>query len=156
MFFVTFNPSRYLPEKGMSFREKTAWVTLSAIIAVSLMYWFHVPHLFEPHPGHWVLPAMGVSLAAYVLIEIVAYIVLRLRNPTDARTPKDERERLIDLKSMRVAYYVFTLGALGGMFVTLHVVDAGPVAVGMVVFLAFVLSQIVKYATRIVYHRRDA
>jgi hypothetical protein len=28
--------------------------------------------------------------------------------------------------------------------------------VGMVVFMAFVVSQIVKYAARIVYYRRDA
>ena len=140
----------------MSFREKTAWVTLSAIVAVSLMYWFHVPSLLEPHPGRWVLHAMGASLAAYVLIEVVAYIVLYLRSPQDARTPKDERERLVDLKALRIAYYVFVVGALGGMFLTLHVPGAGsnPVAVGMVVFLSFVVSQIVKYAARIVYYRR--
>ena len=142
----------------MSYREKTAWVTLIAIVIVSLMYWFHVPSLLEPHPGHWVLHAMGASLAAYVLIEVVAYVVLYLRSPQDARTPKDERERLIELKALRIAHYVFVVGALGGMFVSLHVahVGASPVAVGMVVFMAFVVSQIVKYAARIVYYRRDA
>ena len=140
----------------MSFREKTAWVTLIAIIIVSLMYWLHVPSLFEPHPGHWVLHAMGASLAAYVLIEIVAYVVLYLRSPKDARTPKDERERLIDLKALRIAYYVFVVGALGGMFITLHLVGAGAVAVGMAVFMAFVLSQIVKHAARIAYYQRGA
>ena len=142
----------------MSFREKTAWVTLIAIVVVSLMYWFHVRSLLEPHPGRWVLHAMGASLAAYVLIEIVAYIALYLRSPQDARTPKDERERLIDLKSLRIAYYVFAIGALGSMFVTLHVAGVGsnPVAVGMVVFMSFVVSQIVKYAARIAYYRRDA
>jgi hypothetical protein len=138
----------------MSFREKTAWVTMIAIVIVSLMYWFHVPSLLEPHPGRWVLHAMGASLAAYVLIEVVAYIVLYLRSPQDARTPKDERERLVDLKALRIAYYVFVVGALGSMFVTLHVAGAGPVTVGMVVFMAFVVSQIVKYAARIVYYRR--
>ncbi len=140
----------------MSFREKTAWVTLCAIVIVSLMYWLHVPSLFEPHPGPWVLHAMGASLAAYVLIEIVAYVVLYLRSPQDARTPKDERERLIDLKALRIAYYVFVVGALGGMFITLHLAGGGSVAVGMAVFMAFVLSQIAKHAARIACYRRGA
>jgi small-conductance mechanosensitive channel len=140
----------------MSFREKTAWVTLIAIVIVSLLYWLHVPSPFEPHPGPRVLHAMGASIAAFVLIEIVASVVLRLRYPQDARTPKDERERLIDLKSLRIAYYVFAFSALGGVFTTLHVVDTGAVGVGMAVTLAFVLAQIVMYAARIVYYRRGA
>jgi uncharacterized membrane protein YdcZ (DUF606 family) len=55
-----------------------------------------------------------------------------------------------------VAYYVFVVGALGGMFVTLHVVGAHIVGLGMVIFMAFVLSQVAKYVARIVYYRRDA
>lgn len=140
----------------MSFREKTAWVTLIAIVVVSLLYWMHVPSLLEPHSGRWVLHAMGASLATYILIELVAWIVLRLRNPREAREPRDEREKFIDLKALRIAYYTFAVGALGGMFVTLHVAGAGPVAVGMAVFMAFVLSQVVKHAARIAYYRRGA
>jgi hypothetical protein len=140
----------------MSFREKTAWVTLIAFVIVSLMYWFHVRSPFEPHSGPLVLFAMAASIAALVVIEIVARVVLHLRNPQDARAPMDERERLIDLKALRVAYFVFTFGALGGVFVSLHVVGAGPVAEGMAVFLAFVLAQIAKQVACIIYYRRGA
>ena len=65
----------------------------------------------------------------------------------------DERERLIDLKAQRLAYYVFAIGAFGGIFITLHVIDASSVAVGTIVFISFVLSQIVKHAARLVYYR---
>jgi len=99
---------------------------------------------------------MGASVLAYILIELVAWIVLRVKYPRDARTPKDERERLIDLKAIRVAYYVFVVGAIGGMFVTLHVIGAHIVGLGMVIFMAFVLSQIVKHAARILFYRRGA
>ena len=133
----------------MPFREKTAWVTLLALIAVSLMYWLHV------HSRQTVLAAMGVSLAAYILIEVVAWLILRLRNPFESREPKDERERLIDLRALRIAYYVFATGALGGIFFMLHVAGAGPMAVPMTVFLAFIVSQLVKHAARIAYYRRD-
>lgn len=139
----------------MPFREKTAWVTLLAIIIVSLMYWFHVHSPFVPHPHDRVLTSMAVSLVAYGLIEVIAWLVLRQRNPVESREPRDERERLIDLKAMRVAYYAFTAGALGGMFFTLHVAGAGPVTVAMVVFAAFILSQLARHVARIVSYRRD-
>lgn len=139
----------------MPFREKTAWVTLLAIIIVSLMYWFHVHSPFMPHSHDRVLTSMAVSLAAYVLIELIAWLILRQRNPVESREPRDERERLIDLAAMRVAYYVFAAGALGGMFFTLHLVGAGAVSVAMAVFLAFIVSQLARHVARIVSYRRD-
>jgi hypothetical protein len=140
----------------MSFREKTAWVTLFAIVIVSLMYGLHMPNPFETHSPPRVLHAMGASLLAYIVIEAVAYLVLRLRNPRDAREPKDEREKLIDLKALRIAHYVFVCCAFAGMFMVMHVVGAGAVALGMTVFMAFVLAQLVKHIARIVYYRRGA
>lgn len=138
----------------MSFREKTAWVTLFAIMAVSLLYWLHIPNPFVSSSGPRVLHAMGASLAAWLLIELAGWLVLRWRYPRDAREPRDERERLIDLRALRVAYYAFMAAAMLGVFVTLHLVGAGPVAVGMVVFMALVLSQLAKHATRIILYRR--
>lgn len=138
----------------MSFREKTAWITLLAILAVSAMYLFHLPNPFVPGPAPRVLHAMGASLAAYLLIELVSWLLLRWRYPRDAREPRDERERLIDLRATRVAYYAFLSASMVGIFVTLHLVGTGPVAVGMVVFMGFVLSQVAKHAARIYFHRR--
>lgn len=68
--------------------------------------------------------------------------------------PKDERERLIDLKALRLAYYTFLVISLAGIFVTLHVVGTGPVAVAMIVFMGFVISQAVKHIARIISYRR--
>lgn len=140
----------------MSFREKTAWVTLCAILLVSVLYLLHMPSPFRPHPPGSVLHAMGASLVAYLLIEVIAWLVLRWRNPRDAREPKDEREKLIDLKAQRIAYYALAAGSMVAVFVTLHMAGAGPVAVGMAVFMALVLSQVIKHAARIVYYRRGS
>lgn len=140
----------------MPFREKTAWVTLCAILLVSLLYLFHMPTPFESHAQLRTVHAMGMSLLAYALIELTAWLVLRWRNPRDAREPKDERERLIDLKAIRIAYYALAAGSLLAVFVTLHLAGAGPIAMGMSVFLAFVFSQVVKHVVRIVYYRRGA
>jgi hypothetical protein len=140
----------------MPFREKTAWLTLCAILIVTAMFWLHAPDAFNAHNHRWVLLALVLSLGTYVLIEVVGYLVLRLRNPRDAKTPKDERERLIDLKALRFAYYTFVIGTFGGIFFMLHLVHAGPGTIGTVVLVAFVVAQIVKHVARIVYYRRDA
>jgi hypothetical protein len=138
----------------MSFREKTAWVTLIAIALVSLMDWLHLPSPLDEHAAMQMVHAMGASVAAYVLIEVVAYLVLRWRYPQDARQPRDERERLIDLTALRVAYYVLVIGMLGGMFVTLHLVGARHSTVSWMSFTAFVIAHTVKHAARIYYYRR--
>lgn len=140
----------------MSFREKTAWITIVAIVVVSLMYWFHVGNPFKPSGGIWVLHSLAASLIVYLLIELIGWAVLRWRHPRDAREPRDERERLIDLKAIRFAYYTFAVSAFAGVFVTLHVVDSGPVAVATMVLMAFVLSQLAKHFVRIAAYRRDA
>jgi hypothetical protein len=140
----------------MSFREKTAWVTLIALILVSLMYWLHMHSLFEPHRRGWVLLVLGLSLGTFVLIEVIAWLVFYFRNPKETRAPRDEREQIIALKATRVASWVFTVGALLAVFITLHLAGAGPVAMGMSIVIAFVLAQVVRQAAIIVYYRRGA
>lgn len=140
----------------MSFREKTAWVTMCAIVLVSVFYWLYIHTPFLPHSAPRLLHAMGVSFLVYLSIELVAWLVLRSRNPRDAREPKDEREKLIDLKALRFAYYTLAASALIAVFVTLHVVGAGPATLGMAVFVAFLLSQVVKHAVRIFHYRRGS
>ena len=108
----------------MSFREKTAWVTLIAMLIVAGMYFFHNPRVFDPNASAFVYLAMSVSLGAFVIIEILAYLVLYLRYPKDARTPKDERERLIDLKATRLAAYVYVVGSFLAIMTPHHGANA--------------------------------
>jgi hypothetical protein len=57
----------------MSFREKSAWITLISILLVFLFYFTHVgPRLFDPDPGEWQLMVIGVAIAAFVVIEVIA------------------------------------------------------------------------------------
>jgi len=135
----------------MSFREKTAWVTLAALLLVSLLYL-----LLLHRPGGWMLHTVAFCVLVFVAIEFVAWLVLRMRNPVDARTPKDELERLIELKARRIAAWVYVAGSFLAIFLCLHVAGAGSGTVGMSVLVAFVVAEIVNYAARIAYYRRNA
>ena len=138
----------------MSFREKSAWVTLLAIIVVSAMYVLHVGRVFEA--TRWALMAMALSVGAFIVIELVGWLVLRLCNPTEARTPKDELEKLIELKALRIAAYVYFVGSFTAIFLALHLHDGGGHVVGASVLLAFIVAEIVNYTARIVYYRRHS
>jgi hypothetical protein len=134
----------------MSFREKSAWVTLIAILLVFALFVLHAPRL--SHPGISDFHVLVACIGAFVVIETVAYLVLRLRYPEDARTPIDERERLINLKATRLASGCYVVGSFLGVM-TIHHGANGPM-VGYFIVLAFVIAEIVKYVARIMYYRR--
>ncbi|MGD8339370.1 MAG: hypothetical protein PVH89_01230 [Gammaproteobacteria bacterium] len=139
----------------MSFREKRAWVTLITLIGVVILFFLHIPpqRMLAPPQDWWVLHVLMLMIATFITIELIAYIVMRIRSPRDARTPKDEREQLIELKSLAMAFYVFAILSLGGIFVTLHAA-ANEVGIGFVVLLSFVIAEIVNYGMRIFFYRR--
>lgn len=141
--------------KTMSLREKRAWVTLITLIAVLLLFWLHIPpgRMLAPEPSMFVLHVLMLMITFFVTVEIIAHIVFRIRSPRDARTPKDERERLIELRSREVAWYVYVILSIGGIFLTLHM-GANEIGIGFVVLLALVIAEIVNYALRIYYYRR--
>lgn len=132
-----------------------AWVTVITLIVVLFMFWLHVPpaRMLAPPQSMWVLHVLMLMIATFITIELIAYVVMRIRSPRDARTPKDERDQLIELKSIAIAFYVFAILSLAGIFVTLHA-GANEVGLGFVVLLSFVIAEIVNYAMRIYYYRR--
>jgi hypothetical protein len=139
----------------MSFREKRAWVTLITLIAVLVLFLLHYPppDLLTPAPTMFVLHVILLMLTTFVGVEIIAHVVFMIRSPRDARTPKDERERLIELKSIAIAWYVYAILSIGGIFATIHL-GANVIGLGFVVLIAFVIAEIVNYALRIYYYRR--
>ncbi len=138
----------------MSFREKSAWITLITLIVLTLFYLTHLPPawLLEP-PGGFMFHVLTIGVAAFVVIEIVAHVIVAIRAPRDAQAPRDERERLIALKATSIAAYVYAVLSLGSGFTLVHL-GASAIGVCFGVFLSFIVAEIVNYAARIVYYRR--
>jgi hypothetical protein len=136
----------------MPFREKSAWVTLFAILLVFALFVLHAPRLSHPTPGDF--HALLACIGAFVVIETVAFLVLRLRYPEDARTPIDEREQLINLKATRLAARCYVVGSFLAVLTLHHGASAN--MIGYFIVLAFVIAEVVKYSARIVYYRRGA
>lgn len=139
----------------MSFREKRAWVTLITLTVLLVLFLLHYPppSTLTPASNLFALHVLMLMTTIFVVVEIVAHCVIVMRSPRDAKTPKDEREQLIELKSRAIAWYVYAILSIGGIFVTIHL-GANVIGLGFVVLMAFVIAEIVNYALRIYYYRR--
>jgi hypothetical protein len=84
----------------MSFREKSAWISLISMTAIYGYYFWSVVHS-RPHAGFGGL--LG-TIIALVFVQTILTIAVAIFAPREAKAPRDERERLIELKATRFAY----------------------------------------------------
>ena len=141
----------------MSFREKSAWVSLVAFTVGFFIYLLNLVLVaFGQRSMH---PLAEVMLLTTLIVGAIALqAVIALRSPKEARTPKDERERLIDLKATRTAFFVL-VGSAFASIGTVHLPLAGARVHLKLLMLAVMLSitaaGVVKFATQVTLHRRD-
>lgn len=140
----------------MSFREKSAWITLIALVLISLLWASHLPwerpFTLAPAPSPPVFYALVLATITFVVIVVVAHIVVAARAPREANARADEREQLIGLKATRLAAYVYA--ALSLSSIALVHLGANQFGLAYFVLASFVLAEIVNYAARILYYRR--
>lgn len=142
----------------MSFREKSAWISLLSIVIPFGFYFAALGQSMHSHAGgshHGGVHLFGVFVACVLLqiaIQVVLHIAATVQAPKDARLAKDERERLIELKATRIAFFVLMVGVLL-VAASLHV-GAGGFLMCNGILLSLVLAETVKYSGQIVYFRR--
>src|SRR5262249_18963002 len=108
----------------MSFREKSAWISLFCLLIFTTLWLTHALRIEffgvqNYNPMLWFFR----TLAALIALEIGHQVGDSIQSPREAKTPKDERELLIDMKASRVAFYVLMVGAFVSIG-TLHVPGA--------------------------------
>jgi len=103
------------------------------------------------------------TIVIFTLLELLVYIAFKRFTPSDVKTPKDERERLIELKGVRIAYSAFILLEIMVAIAIVHlsVESAGGWAVGSwltgnLVLVPIVLSLLINYTVQIFYFHRES
>jgi hypothetical protein len=137
----------------MSFREKSAWISFVLLLVVFGAYFWSVGSVLEGGIEYETGLMVQIGLIiAFVVLEIVLHLAIVVQAPSEARAPRDERERLIEMRSTRIAFHVLVLGALG--CVGLMHITRSAWAIGQHVLLAIVVAQLVRFGAQIVYFRR--
>ena len=139
----------------MSFREKVDWCSFVSLCVFGLFFVEIARVLLFPTSQRHDYFHLFLGLAGLVIaIQVLSYVFLWIRSPTDAKTPVDEREQLFRLRAARPAYFVLLVGA----FLVISTLHFGFTAWQFSHCLLFViwLAELTRYGMRLLYYRREA
>ena len=143
----------------MSFREKSAWISLLLLFLLGGTYFGNFARILAGRHALSDLHLFFALIVALIVAEVALHVAIAIRSPQDARTPRDERERLIDLQATRIAFYVLLVGAFASNgTMHLHLRDPGDRAwlMSHAVLFSMVVAEVVKFGSQIALYRRDA
>ncbi|MGC1459150.1 MAG: hypothetical protein WA825_12795 [Steroidobacteraceae bacterium] len=139
----------------MSFREKSTWITFVLLLVVFGYYFVSVAwqliHPVHPHTNFFML--FFVLLLVIVVMAAVLHVIATMRSPADAKTPADERERLIALKAKRPAFFVLLIAAFLSVGVAHLGVGVWPMLNAML--FAIWLGELTNYGAQLYFYRRE-
>jgi hypothetical protein len=139
----------------MPFREKSAWISLLTTLAVYGVYFARImPALLAPPGQVEIAGSAATAVLVLIVLQAALHIAAAATAPRDARTPPDERERLIEFRALRIAFYVSQTGAFCAMLALLWRNDA--VFVVNTILLAMVAAEIARAGATVAGFRRAA
>jgi predicted small integral membrane protein len=137
----------------MSFREKSVWISFFIMLTLFGVWVWNLVRSVAGQVARPDIVRVSITLLVFaVVLEIVLHIVLTVWSPREARTPRDERERLIELHATRIAFRVLIAAALLTIGSAHLGVRMGDLMQAMM--LSVILSLLVKFASEVVLFRR--
>ena len=137
----------------MSFREKTAWISFISMSVIYAFYFWSAFHQRSQGPGPQVAGLVG-TIIALVIVQVVLNVAVAIVDPRKAKAPRDECEKLIDLRATRLAY-----AALAGSVACACIFGAfdPPTIFNTNAFLfILVIAEILRSGCQIIQYRRTA
>jgi hypothetical protein len=137
----------------MSFREKSVLGSFVIMLTLfGLWVWNFGRGLLGQVERADVVRVSFILLILAVALEVAVHFALALWSPREARTPRDERERLIELYATRIAFRVLVGMALLTV-ASIHIgARTGVLADAMM--LSIILALLVKFGSEAVLFRR--
>jgi len=154
--------SNWLP---MSFREKSAWASLLAMLVAFVPYFVQIGRSLAQGPLQTatVLGALVGAIMLQIALAVIMHVVIALRTKEER---KDERDLVIAAKSYKHAYVAAAFSIMlliGWLLWDAFVGDARasarlltPLAVSQLLFACFVLAEATRYATQAICYRRGS
>ena len=134
----------------MAWREKQAWLALSVMVVAYGVYFALVAG--ERRSMLAMLLLFGGVAIAQAVVMIVGSIVLAVRAGKEAQARADERDRAIDRRSARIAYFVLLIGMIM-VGVVIQFSEQGW-RISNAALLALVVAEVVRYGVVVVSYRR--
>ena len=133
----------------MSFREKSAWFQIAAIV---LVYGYYGLSLLRGAPTPLGAVAMLIgSTMLMIIISVAGHIVIAIGQRPE---PLDERDQLVGLRSTRNGFHALAAAVWAVIF--LAIASPNPILLAYAALGGFVLAELVRLASQIVYYRTAA
>jgi hypothetical protein len=146
----------------MDSKEKQIMVTAISLMLIFAIYSIYVYNKYIADNfiilndfkfwGKSFLILIPITIVSQIVIHIVFHIINKIVTNEDIITISDERDKLIDLKALRISHWIFTMGFLLSMIA---------LAIGMppyVMFLTLIasgfISGIVSEIAKIYFYRK--
>lgn len=146
----------------MDIKEKRILVSLVSSVAIMAIYCFCVYYRFiHSNPallhdlrflGKWFLIMVPVAIVAQIIIQILLAIYLKVSGHDDIDPIEDERDKMIELKAIKISHYIFIIGFMMAM---------GSLGMGMkpsvMIFVLMImgfLASVVNEVLRLWYYRK--
>jgi hypothetical protein len=138
------------PTPGLSFKEKSLWVTVASTLAIYGYYFWRVIEIGNGNPAR-----VGVVFAFVVIVMIIVQIVVHVALALHRRPERtDERDRQVAQKAARNAYYVLMTGVWGALSVA--ALSLGTFWCAHAVLLSIVVAEVARCGWQLYYYRRGA
>ncbi len=135
--------------------ERTAWISFISVALTCGVYLAIVASELaggRHPPPVWIVGAVLALVVLQILLHGVAAARGAMRGDVDAVVPPDERDRIIELKATRAAFYVLISGA----FLAIGTVHLGAhgTELSYAVFAAIVVAELVRSGGQVLGYRR--
>lgn len=144
-----------MPFSDLSFREKSALAMGALFLAITAFY------LIDVQPISWregIAPPVDRHFIKITIASIVGAIIIQstlaARNPKEADTPADERERQVLDRAGHLSGLVLGFGAIAALLN--YLVHAQGDLLFHGILISLLVSNIVEYALQIWFFRRGA
>ena len=141
----------------MTFPEKSALTMTAILLAVFGWYFWLVlgpiAGVGSPAREFAYTAVMGVALAMVTVLATVSHIILAIVFHRQVNV-RDERDRLISLRSTRVACYLLAIGVFTGLGLAVARADRFSIAQALVA--ALVLASVAESVVKVALYRRSA
>jgi hypothetical protein len=137
----------------MPFREKSAWISLVSMSGIYGIYFWSVIHA-GPQAGGFRFGSLLETIIALVVVQIVLTVAVAIFSPKEAKAPRDEREKLIELKAARVAYSGLATSIVFACF--FGALDPPIVFNTNALLFVLVTAELLRSGSQIIQYRRSA
>jgi hypothetical protein len=148
----TMSNDAFTEEAGakLTSEERRLWLSFVSTVVIFGYYLVRALTIGEGHPGE----LLGLFISVVVLqvaVAIVGEVVMVLRG-RELPQRRDERDRKIALRAARNAYYVL----IGGVWCALAaaLLPVGAFWYGHVLLVGFVVAELARFGSQLVYYRR--